>query len=204
MARTSRFLPDKFDDVASDPRYIGTHRRAQSSLSVFAPIGIGLGLVVVLVLGGLWWIDRSNNSLELDDSAILVPAEDAPAGDSPPAEEGIDSGDAAGPAPANPGDVDLTTLTITVLNGTGTQGLAARAGSRLIEAGWPEPTATNADSSDVAQSLIAYGNAEDLAIALGIANVLGISSEAVIQSDTYPGARVTVILGSDYVDTEAT
>lgn len=201
--KQSKFLPDKFDDVENDPRYIGTHRRAQSSLSVFAPIGIGLGLVVVLVLGGLWWIERSNAALEIDQGAIRLPAGEAPtdATESAPGEaEDVEEEVLA----ADPADVDLTDLTITVLNGTGTQGLAARAGSRLVQAGWPEPTATNADSRDVAQSIVAYGNAEDYPIALGIAGNLGIGSEAVIQSDTYPSARVTVILGSDYVDTEAT
>ena len=64
--------------------------------------------------------------------------------------------------------------------------------------------ATNAESTDVAQSIVAYGSAEDLGIALGIAMVLGIDSEAVIQTDTYPGARITVVLGADYVDTEST
>jgi len=203
VARSNnRFLPDRFDEVGADPRYVGTHRRAQSSLSVFAPIGVALGLVVVLVLGGLWWIDRSNTSLEIDPGAIRVPVGEAPA-EEPEADDAATSEPEA-PVPANPADVDLEGLTITVLNGAGVQGLAARAGGRLVAAGWPEPSATNADSSDVAASIVVYANSEDLSIALGIAEILGIDFDAVVQSDAYPDVRVTVILGADYVDTEAT
>lgn len=202
--QTGSYLPDRFDDVEADVRYIGTHRRQQSSLSVFAPIGIGLGLVVILVLAGLWFIDRNNDSLDLDPNSIPLAGEES--GEAP-TEDGAESEEGALPASdpvEDPTSIDTTGLTITVLNGTETSGLAARAGARLQAIGWPEPTATNAEATDVAQSIVAYGSAEDLGIALGIAMVLGIDSEAVIQTDTYPGARITVVLGTDYVDTEST
>ncbi len=71
------FLPDRFDDVERDLSYVGTHRRQRSSWSVFAPIGIGLGAVIVLVLAGLWFVDRSDDYLTLDASEIPVISCDA-------------------------------------------------------------------------------------------------------------------------------
>ncbi len=199
--QTGSFLPDRFDDVASDVRYVGTHRSEQSSLSIFAPIGIALGLVVVLVLAGLWFVDRSNDNLALEASELPVVRGEAPVEDVP--EEAPIEEDVVEPV-TDPTVIDTEGLTITVLNGTSSAGLAARAGSRLQSVGWPEATATNADSSDVAQTVVAYESDEDLAIAWGIALALGLDLEAVVQTTAYPGARITVVLGADYIDTEST
>ena len=167
MAKSGKpsFLPDRFDDVERDLGYVGTHRRQRSSWSVFAPVGIGLGAVVVLILAGIWFVDRSDDYLTLDASEVL---------------------------------------TLTVLNGTATQGMAARAVDRLVAIGWPEATATNADSTDIQQSVVAYSEDADKAIALGIAQELDLDADSVVQTTAYPGARVTVVLGADYVDTEST
>jgi hypothetical protein len=56
----------------------------------------------------------------------------------------------------------------------------------------------------VAQSSVAYIDDADRGIALGIAEILGISADQVVQTSAYPGARVTVVLGADYVDTQST
>ena len=200
------YLPDRFDDVPpADSRYVGTHRRQRSSLSMFAPIGIGVGSVVVLVLAGLWFVDRSDDYLELDPSEVPVIEGEAPAGDAAP--EGVE----LEPEVADPNDpvldpsqIDITGLSLTILNGTDKQGMAARAAERLTIVGWPEPTATNAESTDVAQSTVAYLVEADRGIALGIAAILGIGADQVVQTGAYPGARVTVVLGADYVDTQST
>jgi hypothetical protein len=200
------YLPDRFDDVAlADSRYVGTHRRERSTLSMFAPIGIGLGSVVVLVLAGLWFVDRSDDYLELDASELPVVQGEAPAEETAPEPVELD------PEVADPNDpvldptqIDLTGLSLTILNGTDKQGMAARAAERLKTVGWPEPTATNADSTDVAESTVAYVDDSDRGIALGIAQLLGIDSDQVVQTSAYPGARVTVVLGANYVDTQST
>ena len=199
------FLPDRFDDVERDLSYVGTHRRQRSSWSVFAPIGIGLGAVIVLVLAGLWFVDRSDDYLTLDASEIPVISGDAPE------EESADDPVVLEPevpeevvAVTDPTQIDTEGLTLTILNGTSTQGMAARAVERLVAVGWPEATATNADSADVQQRVVAYSEDADKAIALGIAGELDLDADAVVQTTAYPGARVTVVLGADYVDTEST
>jgi hypothetical protein len=207
MAKTgkSSFLPDRFDDVERDLGYVGTHRRQRSSWSVFAPVGIGLGAVVVLVLAGIWFVDRSDDYLTLDASEVPVITGEAPE------EEGLDEPVIIEPevpeevvAVTDPTQIDTEGLTLTVLNGTPTQGMAARAVDRLVRIGWPEATATNADSIDIQQSVVAYSEDADKAIALGIAQELDLDADSVVQTTAYPGARVTVVLGADYVDTEST
>ncbi len=202
--RTPSFLPDRFDDVPRDKKYVGIHRSTRSSASVFAPIGIALGAVVLLVLGGLWFVDRSASNLTLEDTAPPVidgaldpqPEEAPVVAQEPVVEEALPVTD--------PTQIDTEGLTLTVLNGTAAQGMAGRASSRLSDIGWPEATATNADSTDVAQSVVAYSEDADRASALGIAQLLGLEAEAVVQTTAYPGARITVVLGADYVDTEST
>lgn len=88
-------------------------------------------------------------------------------------------------------------LTVSVLNGTLTQGLAAGAGARLEAQGWPVQTLANADTSDIQESYVAYRRDDDEGFALGAAQILGIDS--VIQTDRTFGAKVVVVLGSDYV-----
>ena len=199
---TPSFLPDRFDDVPRDKKYFGIHRSTRSSASVFAPIGIALGAVVLLVLGGLWFVDRSASNLTLEDTAPPVidgaldpqPEEAPVVTEEPVVEEALPVTD--------PTQIDTEGLTLTVLNGTAAQGMAGRASSRLSDIGWPEATATNADSTDVAQSVVAYSEDADKASALGIAQLLGLEADAVVQTTAYPGARITVVLGADYVDTE--
>ena len=201
MARSGKntFLPDRFDDLPRDPSYVGRHRRERTTWSTFAPIGIGLGTVVVLVLAGLWLIDRSDDYLTLDPSDFPIATE--------PPEEPVVVEPEVEPEQeivTDPTQVDLTDFTLTVLNGTRTQGLAARAAERLVAVGWPEATATNADSSDVAETVVTFGDEAHRAKALGIAQLLGVDETQVIQTTAYPGASVTVVLGADYVDTQST
>jgi hypothetical protein len=203
MARSGKntFLPDRFDDVPRDISYIGTHRRERTSWSLFAPVGIGLGAVAVLVLAGLWFVDRSDDYLTLDSSEIAV----APGVESSedvvviepevePEEEIV----------TDPTQVDLTDFTITILNGTSTQGLAARAAERLVVLGWPEPRTTNTDSPGVEESAVVFTEESDRAKALGIAEHLGLEASQVNRSDQYPDDSVTVVLGADFRDAQST
>ena len=203
MAKSGKntFLLDRYDEVRHDPTYVGTHRRERSSWSLFAPIGIGLGAVVVLVLAGLWFVDRSDDYLQIDALDVPVIAGEAP--DEAPVVVEPETPAEVEPV-RDPTQIDTEGLTLTVLNGTDTTGLAAQAGERLVAAGWPEPTATNADRSDIAESVVAYQDDADRGIALGIAEILGVAADQVVQTTAYPGARVTVLLGGDYASTQAT
>jgi len=202
--RAPSFLPDRFDEVEPEKNYVGIYRSTRSVASLFAPVGIALGIIAVLIVGGLWFVQSSATNLAIEDPAppVIAGAPD-PVIDPPPVIEKEPMVEEVLPV-TDPTQIDTEGLTLTVLNGTAAQGMAARAGTRLSDIGWPEATATNADSTDVAQSVVAYSEDSDKASALGIAQVLGIGENAVVQTSAYPGARITVVLGADYVDTEST
>jgi len=202
--RSPSFLPDRFDEVEREKSYVGIYRSTRSVASLFAPVGIALGIIAVLIGGGLWFVQSSSTNLAIEDTAppVIEGALD-PVVEAPPVIEKEPMVEEVLPV-TDPTQIDTEGLTLTVLNGTAAQGMAARAGTRLSDIGWPEATATNADSTDVAQSVVAYSEDSDKASALGIAQVLGIGENAVVQTSAYPGARITIVLGADYVDTEST
>jgi hypothetical protein len=202
--RSPSFLPDRFDEVEREKSYVGIYRSTRSVASLFAPVGIALGIIAVLIVGGLWFVQSSSTNLAIEDTAppVIEGALD-PVVEAPPVIEKEPMVEEVLPV-TDPTQIDTEGLTLTVLNGTAAQGMAARAGTRLSDIGWPEATATNADSTDVAQSVVAYSEDSDKASALGIAQVLGIGENAVVQTSAYPGARITIVLGADYVDTEST
>jgi len=194
MAKVSRFLPDRFDDVEREAGYIGLRRQQREKTFWLVPIGIVLGVSVVLTAIGMIMVSRADQRLELSPEEIAIteppPEEVAPAEPEPePEPEPVE-------AITNPSDEEADGLTITILNGTDTTGLAARAGNLLDREGWPEQTRTNADEQGVESSLVAYESEDDEGLARGVAQILGI--EEVVQTDNYPGARITVLLGADF------
>jgi hypothetical protein len=194
MAKTSRFLPDRFDDVEREPGYIGLRRQQREKTFWLVPIGIVLGVSVVLTAIGMFMVSRADQRLELSPDEIAITE--------PPPEEVVAQEPEPEPEPepveaiTNPSQEEADGLTITILNGTDTTGLAARAGNLLDREGWPEQTRTNADEQGVESSLVAYESEEDEGLARGVAQILGI--EEVVQTDNYPGARITVLLGADF------
>jgi hypothetical protein len=108
------------------------------------------------------------------------------------------------PAPETTGiDPTLLTLeereqiTITVLNGTTSATLDEDVAAILTTQGWPNISNADAADSDVKRSVVVYGPEKDLSLATSVADSLGIA--VVKQSDSYPGARVTVLVGIDFV-----
>lgn len=92
---------------------------------------------------------------------------------------------------------ELRKITITVLNGTTSETLAKDVSDILDAQGWPNITTAFAADSTIKISVVVYGPDEDLPLATSVAKSLGIA--AVKQSDMYPGAKVTVLVGKDFV-----
>ncbi len=175
MAKNMRFLPDRFDEVPQEEGYVGIRRARRSKTFWLVPTAIVAGVSVILIVIGM---------VEPDPTTVEEVAPE-PEPEPEPVEPII-----------NPTADEADGLTITILNGTDTTGLAARAGNLLDREGWPEQTRTNADEQGVTESLVAYQDPEDEALALGVGEILGISQ--VVQTDNYPGARITVLVGSDF------
>lgn len=193
MAKTSRFLPDRFDDIENEPGYIGLRRKQREPTFWLVPLGIVVGVSVVLTAVGMFMVSRADQALELSPEEIAItepPPEEVAAEPEPEPEPEVAE------AITSPSEEQADGLTITILNGTDTSGLAARAGNLLDREGWPEQTRTNADEKGVEDSLVAYEADDDEGLARGVAEILGISE--VVQTENYPGARITVLLGADF------
>lgn len=187
---------DRFDDVPADQGRVGAHRavpRGGRGWRAFAWAALATG---VLVAAGVAWLAVANQSFQFTNPLS--------SGSSAPADPGATDDAAATEAPeatptptpvTDPTQVDPSVTTVTVLNATDTAGLAARAAGTLEDQGWTVGSQGNA-SDGAPTSIVYYGAAEDEGVALGLAQALGISTTQ--QTDAFPGASVTVVLGDDY------
>ena len=183
---------DRFDSVPDDLLRTGAHRAAPKRgrrWIAFAWAALATG---VLVAAGLFGLAVIRGTIELPfatPSAIATPTPTAtpkPTTTPPPTVK----------AKINPA------LSIAILNGTKTKGLATAAGNDLVKQGWAGASEkigsrTNAASSDITKTLIYYADAANEGAARAM--VLSLKIGEIRLSAAYPGSPITVVLGSDYV-----
>jgi len=183
------FDRDRFDDLPADLDRVGAHRaekRPGRGWIAFAWAALATG---VLVGAGVVYLGVANDSFQFVNPSSSTTAQ---------AEEADTATPTATPSVTpltDPSQVDPSVTTITVLNGTATAGLAGSASEALESAGWVVGTQGNA-SERVATSTVYYAAEVDEPAALGLAQQLGIDD--VEQTDAFPGAALTIVLGADY------
>ncbi|GAA4672689.1 LytR C-terminal domain-containing protein [Frondihabitans cladoniiphilus] len=194
----AHFAPDRFDGVPDSLLRVGAHRaggRRHHGLIVFAWAALACGILVGAGYGVLLATDASfqfNGSSAAGGSTASASATGSATGSATPTPTVTPT---PTPTPATPGSVPAST-TISVLNSTTTRGLAATAGTKLKTAGWKVGNEGNATKA-LTQSVVYYTAGEgNESIALGVAKSLGIATVQV--STEFPGATVTVVLGSDF------
>ncbi|MET1044113.1 MAG: LytR C-terminal domain-containing protein [Microbacteriaceae bacterium] len=182
----ARFPTDQFDELPDDLYRVGAHRAAPRKGRGWIVVGWAALACVVVTAAGLFGLSQLGGSVSLPGlSAQQAPTEE-PAPETAPMAEPV----------TDPSTIDAETMSITVLNGTSTSGLANDVGDQLEEAGWPIGSRTNTAEADVETTTVYYGAAENEGIARGLALALGTAEVSL--SDAFPGAPVTVVLGSDY------
>ena len=70
MAKPSRFLPDRFDEIEQQKGYVGLRRVRRPATYWLVPVGIIVGVSAVLTAAGLFLVDRSDDYLELSPEEI--------------------------------------------------------------------------------------------------------------------------------------
>lgn len=185
---------DRFDSLPDDLLRTGAHRAAPKrggGWIAFAWAALATG---VLVAAGLFGLAVVRGTVDLPLAAPSMTGGPASKPTSTPTSTPT-------PSPAIQAKINPA-LPITVLNGTTTKGLATAAGNDLVRQGWTGASAqigsrANAATSNVTKTVVYYGAAANEAAARAM--VLSLKVGEIRLSQTYPGAPITVVLGSDYV-----
>ncbi|WIB67071.1 LytR C-terminal domain-containing protein [Curtobacterium sp. MCBD17_035] len=183
----TRYPRDRFDDVADGPR-VGAHRGLPRRGRGWILVAWSALACAVLVAIGIVVLEVANNSTQFTDPGTTRSSASASA------TSGASSSSTTA-ATAAPSDQPKT-MTLTVLNGTSTAGLAATGTATLENAGWVVASDGNAGSQDASQTIVYYQTDAEAAIARGIVKTLGVGTVA--KSSAFPNAAVTVVLGADY------
>jgi hypothetical protein len=187
----AHYPKDQFDDLPRNLARVGAHRadvRSRRGWFWFAWAALACG---VLVVSGVVALSIVNGTLPFGSAA------DGATGGQPT------QGTTAAEPVTDPTTIDESLeLTITVLNGTAVEGLENSAGDALTAQQWPVGARNVASSSDIAVTTVYYNSAEFEGIARGVLAELG-GVGAVELSDAYLGAPITVVLGADYAEANA-
>jgi hypothetical protein len=185
----ANFPQDPFDEVPAELKRVGAHRaprRRGRGAIAFAWAALATGILVVAGLFGLSRIDPT--------FTFALPG--LGGGDEDPQATPSSSAPVVVPV-TDPTTVDPALgLSISVFNGSSTDGLQNTAGDAILAAGWPDPARAVADQRDETETVIYYRSTDFEGIALGLAQLLGVGS--IQLSDAFLGAPVTIVVGSDY------
>jgi hypothetical protein len=185
------FPPDRFDDLPRDSVRVGAHRAPRNRGATWRLVGIGAAACVVLVVVGLAGLAAIDDRLELDIPVLTAPPDGGPDGPTGPGESGVEP-------ITNAADATLPNdFTITILDGTGSMGRGPQAQSALDARGWPVGTVTQAAVSDIEETVVYYTSADLEAVARGMVELLDNVAEIEL-TDVFPGAPITIVLGTDY------
>ena len=188
----TKYPQDRFDDKTAQVGRVGAHRQAIVRRAWWVKVLISVGATSALILAALAGVAvlDAKNLQQIDIPALGITATPTPTPTPTPEIPVVD--------PTLLTKKELKLITITVLNGTVSETLADDVADILDTQGWPNITTAAAADSTIKVSVVVYGPDEDLPLATSVANSLGIA--AVKQSDMYPGAKVTVLVGKDFVN----
>lgn len=181
------FPPDQFDDIPGDLARVGAHRAPPKVGRGWIRFGWAALATVVLVAVGLFALSRLNPEFKLD-----LPFGGATASTTPTPTPAKTADAVTDPTKVDP----KLNLSISVLNGSATDGVQNKAGDAIKAAGWPDPARANASTRTEKTTVVYYRSADFEGIARGLAALVG--AQQVQLSDAYLGAPVTIVLGDDY------
>ncbi|MCP2030173.1 hypothetical protein L1277_000237 [Okibacterium sp. HSC-33S16] len=183
------YAKDRFDDIPDDLKRVGAHRappKAGRGWLVFLWAALA---TVVLVTAGILGLFALSDRVNFTDTST-TPATAVPEPTETPTAEAT---------------IDPESM-VTVLNGTGTKGLATRAIEQLNGAGWTQNiTPGNASATDVTTTTVYYEDASQEGAARGLAEALGVTNiqlstqfQIPVEEGEEPILQLTVLLGSDF------
>lgn len=171
---------DRFDDVPETSGRVGAHRGRRPR---------GRGWIVVA------WAALAAGILT--GAGVLALAPSFPKSASIPAATGGGTAAKVAAPVTDPKQVDQSlNLQITVLNASPDANADTTVGDRLAADGWPINGTADASVRNAKSTVVYYSSNRLEGVARGLVKILGTGQ--VQLSDAFPGAPVTVVLGSDY------
>jgi hypothetical protein len=175
-----KYPKDRFDTIPDDLRRIGAHRTPRPRGRGWIGFGWAALATVVLIGLGVFGLSLVNGSISFKGASPSISATPTPT-----------------PTPTIVPTVDPN-LSVFVLNGTTTSGLANSVGDKLVAAGWKVDSRANASETDLTKTIVYYSDAKNQAAALGVAQSLPGATVAETQDYVATGADLTVVIGSDF------
>lgn len=162
MPKTS-YPRDRFDDLPADAGRVGAHRAENPHLRGWVILLWAALATIVLIAVGIF------GTLYASGRIVLFPTPTPVATAAPEVTPVID-----------------TSYSVLVLNATPEEGLATQMKDDIVAAGWPADTvfASEAGTTDFAQTTVFYALPEDEAAAKGLAELV-LGGAQVAQSDAY-------------------
>ena len=200
MAEDSYNFPeDEFDELGKDRTPQGVHRAPRPWWRVWGPLIAVVILAPILAIGLVKIATQDRTStpeasastseeVATGDGTETAPEETAT--EEPPVEETPTEE----PTPEAP-PIDQS-VTVSVLNGAGRQGLAGRVAETLTTAGWTSVEPGNYTSAQPQTSAVYYANPDLAPAAQAVAETLGIATVQELGEVT----SITVVLRSDFAE----
>ena len=179
-----KFPRDRFDEIPDDLTRVGAHRAPRPRGRGWMAVGWAALATIILVGAGIFGLSLVNGNISFHGPSSSQ------------------SGTASTTPTASPTPTIVPTvnpaLSVNVLNGTTTEGLAQKVSDTLTAAGWKIGALANADRTDLASTIVYYGDPANQAAALGVAQSLpgATIQQSTAFSDT--GADITVVIGANY------
>jgi LytR cell envelope-related transcriptional attenuator len=171
-----KFPRDRFDSIPHGIERVGAHRAPARRGARWVAFGWAALATVVLVAVGIGGVMLFNDRLNFGDPVVTpTPTPVVTA------------------APTVAPDIPVT-----VLNGTTTTGLAARAGDALTAAGIPVGTTANASANDLTETVVYYATPDLEGAARGVAAALPEADVRLSEQFAQIGTPLVLVLGSDY------
>lgn len=182
------FPRDQFDDVPNDVERVGAHRAPRKRGRGWIAFAWATLLTGVLVVVGLV-------ALSFTDSGFKLPIF-AETPTPTPTPTVIQTADPVTDPKSLESDFRKS-ITISVLNGTMTEGLSNVAGDQIKKAGWPNPARASSSNREEPLTYVYYPSAEYEGVARGLMLLIGAAD--VRMSNAFPTTTITIVLGADYV-----
>jgi hypothetical protein len=181
------FPSDQFDVLPDDLLRVGAHRGPKPKgrgWIAFAWAALATGVLVAL---GLFFIALA------DGDFPFAPETSTSEGTTTPEV----SADPTATPVTDPSTVIDRDISVTVLNGTAVEGLQGEAATVLEDDGWTVGSQATSTATDLTATVVYYSDAANEDVARGIAIALGVGTVSL--NDTFQGAAVTVVVGTDFV-----